>query len=239
MSTPARRKGPAGKGQPGDSSLTERAYRALEELIVTLQLPPGAVVSEAALSQRTGIGRTPIREALQRLAREHLMVVLPRRGILVAEVDVRRQLLLLEVRRELERLIARSAAKRATDAERKRFAEIAQEMEAAAARGDDIAFMRLDREFNRLTSEAAHNEFAETAMAPLHAVSRRFYYIHYQQVGDLEAPARLHADVARAIAEGDREKAGQASDRLLDYIESFTRATVEPDPNPAGRETTR
>jgi DNA-binding GntR family transcriptional regulator len=66
-------------------------------------------------------------------------------------------------------------------------------------------------------------------MAPLHAVSRRFYYIHYQQVADLELTARQHADVARAIAAGDRDKAGQASDRLLDYIESFTRATVDPD----------
>ncbi len=217
-----------GKDKVSDASLTERAYRALEELIVTLQLPPGSVVSEAALSQRTGIGRTPIREALQRLAREHLMVVLPRRGILVAGVDVRRQLLLLEVRRELERLLARSAAKRATEAERKRFAEIADEMETAAAKGDDIAFMRLDREFNRLTSQAAHNDFAETAMAPLHAVSRRFYYIHYQQVADLEITAKQHADVARAIAKGDRDQAAAASDRLLDYIEEFTRATVDP-----------
>jgi len=228
MSGAQRRKNTAGKEKASDASLTERAYRALEELIVTLQLPPGSVVSEAALSQRTGIGRTPIREALQRLAREHLMVVLPRRGILVAGVDVRRQLLLLEVRRELERLIARSAAKRASEAERKRFAEIADEMEAAAAKGDDIAFMRLDREFNKLTSEACHNEFAETSMAPLHAVSRRFYYIHYQQVADLEVTAKQHADVARAIAKGDRDAAGAASDRLLDYIEAFTRATVDP-----------
>jgi len=222
------RSGTGTEGPAPDASLTDRAYRALEELIVTLQLPPGSVVSEAALSKRIGIGRTPIREALQRLAREHLMVVLPRRGILVAEVDVRRQLLLLEVRRELERLIARSAARRATEAERKRFAEIAEEMEAAAAKGDDLGFMRLDREFNRLTSEACHNEFAETAMAPLHAVSRRFYYIHYQQVADLEVTAKQHADVARAIAAGDRDAAGKASDRLLDYIEEFTRATVDP-----------
>jgi DNA-binding GntR family transcriptional regulator len=228
MTTGARRKTNGGKDKAPDASLTERAYRALEELIVTLQLPPGSVVSEAALSQRTGIGRTPIREALQRLAREHLMVVLPRRGILVSGVDVRRQLLLLEVRRELERLLARSAAKRATEAERKRFAEIADEMQAAAAKGDDIAFMRLDREFNRLTSLASHNDFAETAMAPLHAVSRRFYYIHYQQVADLEITAKQHADVARAIAAGDRDAAGAASDRLLDYIEAFTRATVDP-----------
>src|SRR5262249_44464891 len=95
-------------------SLTEKAYRQIEELIVTLQIPPGTVVSEAQLSERLAIGRTPIREALQRLARERLVVVLPRRGIMVSEINVRTQLRLLEVRRELERLIARSAARRAS-----------------------------------------------------------------------------------------------------------------------------
>ena len=87
-----------------EESLTERAYRALEEAIVTLALQPGEVVSEAQLSARLGIGRTPIREALQRLARERLVRILPRRGIVVAVVDVREQLRLLEVRREIERM---------------------------------------------------------------------------------------------------------------------------------------
>src|SRR4051812_45652653 len=99
-------------------SLTEKAYRQVEELIVTLQIAPGTVVSEAQLSERLEIGRTPIREALQRLARERLVVVLPRRGIMVSEINVRTQLRLLEVRRELERLIARQAARRASDPQR-------------------------------------------------------------------------------------------------------------------------
>ena len=96
----------------GVRSLTDEAYAQLEELIVTLQLRPGVAVSEAALSERLGIGRTPIREALQRLAREHLIVVLPQRGNLVSQIDVRKQLRLLETRREVERLIARCAARR-------------------------------------------------------------------------------------------------------------------------------
>src|SRR5258708_9067329 len=89
-------------------SLTELAYAHLEELIVTLKLAPGRVVSEGELSVLTGIGRTPIREALQRLARERLVSILPRRGIIVTEINVGSQLKLLEVRRELERLIPRS-----------------------------------------------------------------------------------------------------------------------------------
>ena len=84
-------------------SLTDQAYRELEELIVTMRLQPGAVLSETALSTRLGIGRTPIREALQSLAREGLIVILPRKGILVSEINPGKQLLVLEVRRELER----------------------------------------------------------------------------------------------------------------------------------------
>src|SRR5690625_3012612 len=109
-------------------SLTEQAYRQLEEMVVTLQLAPGAVLSEAHLAKELSIGRTPVREALQRLAREGLIVILPRRGILVSEINVKRQLRLLEVRRELERLMARASALRASDHERRAFAEIAKGM---------------------------------------------------------------------------------------------------------------
>lgn len=211
----------------GDISLTDRAYRKLEEMIVTLQLAPGAVVSETALSERLGIGRTPIREALQRLARERLIVVLPRRGIMVPEVNIRTQLRLLETRREVERLLARLAAKRATEPMRQRFREIAAGMESAAKANDDVTFMRLDREFNMLGLEAAQNEFAAGAMMLMHGLSRRFWYIHYKEVADMPATARQHADIARAIADGNAEAAGQAVDRLMDYIEKFTRATVD------------
>ena len=110
----------------GDMTLTDKAYAQIEELIVTLQLPPGTVLSELVLADRLGIGRTPIREALQRLSRDGLVNILPRRGVLVSEIDLRSQLRLLEVRRELERLMARGAAERASDEERAQFSEIAQ-----------------------------------------------------------------------------------------------------------------
>ncbi len=94
--------------------LTDIAYERLEEAIITLKLPPGSIVSELTLSQMFEIGRTPIREAIQRLAREHLMLVLPQRGLLIPELDMPKQLRLIETRREIERLICRSAARRAT-----------------------------------------------------------------------------------------------------------------------------
>jgi len=213
-------------GSGPDSSLSERAYRRLEEMIVTLQLAPGSVVSESALSKRLGIGRTPIREALQRLARERLVVVLPRRGIMVSEINVSTQLRLLEARRELERLIARRAARRASESERARFRDIAEGMAEAARKNDDIGFLRLDHEFNGLTLQAARNEFAAGAMTLMQGLSRRFWYIHHKEVADLPLTARLHAEIARAVAAGNEAAAGQASDKLIDYVEECARATV-------------
>jgi DNA-binding GntR family transcriptional regulator len=210
----------------GGATLTEKAYRELEELIVTLRLKPGEFLSEYALSTSLKIGRTPIREALQRLSREDLVTILPRKGILVSATDPRKQLLVLEVRRELERLVCRLAAQRATEEERKRFREIATNMDRAAKTNDDIMFMRLDRELNILLAEAAQNDYAARAMRFLQGHSRRFWYLHYKQAADLPLCARLHATQARAVAAGDAKTAAAASDRLIDYVVTFTRATV-------------
>ena len=221
----ARRRSPA-LGQQ-DGTLTDRAYRELEEMIVTLRLLPGTVLSEHALSVRLKIGRTPIREALQRLARDGLVVIMPRRGIMVSEINLRLQLRLLEVRRELERLMASLAAERATLDERREFAELAEAMLAAAANADDIAFMRLDQRFNILIAAAARNEFARRSMGLMNALSRRFWYQHYQQVADLPLAAKLHAAVAGAVSQKKAKAAATASDRLIDYIEDFARKTLD------------
>jgi len=153
----------AANGQPVET-LTEQAYRVIEEQIVTLRLKPGDILSEQMLSASSRIGRTPIREALQRLAREGLVTILPRKGILVSDINPRNQLLLLEVRRELERLLSRAGAERARPKQREEMLAIAQGMDAAAKDNDDIAFMRLDRELNQLVIEAGHNDYAARSM---------------------------------------------------------------------------
>lgn len=213
------------KGLP--PSLTDKAYAELEERIVTLALPPGQVLSENALAASLGIGRTPIREALQRLAREGLIVILPRRGVMVSEINVRSQLELLRVRRELERLMAQLAAKRANAEEREQFRELARGMGDCAQKDDDVGFMRLDRDLNLLISRSCRNEYAQRAMGLTHGLSRRFWYMHYKEVLDLPRCAKLHAVLAAAIAAGESQPAMDACDALLDYIESFTRAALD------------
>jgi DNA-binding GntR family transcriptional regulator len=208
-------------------TLTEQAYGQIEELIVTLRLKPGQVLSEQSLSNSLEIGRTPIREALQRLALEGLVTILPRKGILVSEINPKSQLLVLEVRRELERLLARASAERATRDQKEEFLAIASGMEKAAKSNDDIAFMRLDRELNLLTIEATCNDYAARSMKLLQGLSRRFWYMHYRMAADLPLCARLHANQARAIGRGNGKQAAEATDALMDYVESFTRATVQ------------
>lgn len=210
-------------------SLTAQAYERIEEMIVKLELHPGTAISEAELSARLGIGRTPVREALQRLAREHLVQILPQRGVLVSELDIKRQMRLLEVRREVERLVVRCAARRASDGERRDFAELAKEFVAAAKAKDQSRFMRADKTFNDLSLRVARNEFAAGAMGLMHGLSRRFWFMHHRQADDTELMATLHGRLARAIADADETAAGKALDALIDHNEAFTRSTVSTD----------
>ncbi|WP_237684223.1 GntR family transcriptional regulator [Pseudaminobacter soli (ex Zhang et al. 2022)] len=206
--------------------MTDRAYRQIEEAIITLRLRPGQVLSETQLADSLDMGRTPVREALQRLAREGMITVLPRRGALVSEINLSRQLMLLELRREIERLCARKAAQRAAPEEREAFSALADQLAKAASERDDAAFMRLDLQFNQMLLAASRNEFAERAMHRIQGLSRRFWFQHYRESLDLEKCAMLHSKVARAIASGDGDKAAAASDDLIDYIVEFTRSTI-------------
>ncbi|MXN77774.1 GntR family transcriptional regulator [Burkholderia sp. 4701] len=204
-------------------SLADLAHQRLEELIVTLELAPGSVWSEVSLAERLNTGRTPVREAAQRLATAHLLQVVPRHGIMITVPNIYDQLLTLEARRELERLIAQRAARRALPDERRQMRETADRLDAAGESQDVLAYLRNLYMANQLTAQLARNRFATEAIAPLHALSRRFYFIHHKHLNDLPEVSRHHARVARAIATGNEPEAGIAADAMMDYIDAFTR----------------
>jgi DNA-binding GntR family transcriptional regulator len=204
-------------------SFAEQAYIVLEEMIVTLALPPGVTLSETELIEKTGLGRTPMREALQRLSDVGLVDIVPRQGTKVTDINISDQLLLLEVRRELERLIARSAARRRTAEQSSLLSEMAVEMRRAAATDDYLLFLRVDRAFNQCVAESSANRYLVKAITPIHALARRFWYKYYRPY-DLPIAAIGHAEIMEAIVAADSDAAGAASDRLLDYVASFTRS---------------
>jgi DNA-binding GntR family transcriptional regulator len=209
-------------------TLTEAVYQQLEAMIVTLQLPPGAVLSEVELGNMLGASRTPVGGALQRLAREGLVTILPRRGIVVTDVSLSDQIRVLELRREIARFMARVGARRATTAERAQLEAIARNLLQAARTRDEQALMRVDKEFHDLFAACTHNPFASSTMDTLDSQARRFWYAHQTGSGDLLTNAKLHANIALAIAQGDERTAEEASDALSTYLEDFARKTIDP-----------
>lgn len=207
-------------------SQAQRAYRTIEQMIVSLEISPGSRISEASLSNSLGIGRTPVREALQRLAREGSIKILPRSGAVVLDVDVDDHFKLIEVRREVERILIGRSARLADARVRMTCAELHQRFDTAAKTLDETIFMAADQEFNTLVARSAHNEYAANAMAPMQAQTRRFWYLYFREFGDLSKVCRLHASICDAIANNDEKSARDASDRLIDYVEEYTYATM-------------
>ncbi len=132
-----------------DNSLRNRAYELLQEWIVTQVLQPNTTVTEEELAERSGIGRTPIREALQRLAREGLLTIRPRSAIVVLEMTPARQLQLLEARASLQEQTVRLAARRADAEERARMLLLASAVEDAGRIGDGELYLRITRDIPR------------------------------------------------------------------------------------------
>jgi len=227
VDTPRKSRPHGGAGSTtGRMSLAEEAYMRLEEMIVTLELQPGSVLSEADLSRKIRIGRTPLREALQRLQAQRLVTTLPRRGVVVSDINIVDYLAVLETRRVLDRLVATKAARRATPEQRRTLEKTARGMAFAAERGDMAGFMRLDTDFDHLVESASRSAFALQASVPLHAHCRRFWYL-YRHNGDLPRAAELHAAMMHAVAAGDEAAAGAASDALVDYLEEFARTALD------------
>src|SRR6202011_4463986 len=129
------------------SSLAEKAYYAIREMIVSLEFRPGAVINERELMERLRIGRTPTREALRRLAQEKLVEVSPRRGMFVTSVEIRDLASLCEVRAVLESHAARLAAQRVTEPDREELAALIDAL--GEAPDGERALMALDERIHR------------------------------------------------------------------------------------------
>jgi DNA-binding GntR family transcriptional regulator len=209
-----------------DGDLASLAYARIEEAIVTLELEPGSTLSEAKLSEKIGIGRTPVRLALRQLMLQGLVEVVPQQGVRVSPIDLVQQFQVLEVRREVDRVLARAAAQRASEEQRREFFRLARQFDDISQRRDEIRFLRTDAQFNALELAAARNPIAERVVSMLQPLARRFWHYHYQRNADIARAARLHAELARAIAAADVRASAAASDALADFIHDFSHHTL-------------
>ena len=201
------------------ASFADRAYYAIRELIVTLELAPGSVVREPELTARLGIGRTPVREALRRLAQERLIEVFPRRGMFVTKVDVRDLARLCEVRAALEPEAARLAAERATQADLAELRELLAEL-AAVRRRDARALIDLDERIHRAIYHASHNPYLVETLEEYYAHALRIWMVALART-DVGAAVGGHSEVVEAIVRGNGARASQL---MREHVESFEEA---------------
>jgi DNA-binding GntR family transcriptional regulator len=218
--------------QPTRETLRLRAYEILEDLIVRQVLKPGTTVTLEQLAQRTGIGRTPIREALQRLARDALVAIRPRSAIVILEMTHSRQVQLLETRAVLQEQTVRLAAKRANVEQRARMLQLAQAVEDAAAIGDAQLYMRIARDIHSTLCDAAGNEFLQRFMGSLYVLSRQFSFARLGEVNVFRG-AGAHAHILRAVAAQDEEAAADASRRMMQFLWEFVAGGVRKVPRAA------
>jgi DNA-binding GntR family transcriptional regulator len=198
------------------ASLAEQAYEVLEDKLVTLALPPGTRVSEGQLIKMTGFGRTPVREAIQRLAQQELFLVLPRKGLVVTPVNRANMVHILEVRKPIERVIIYRAALNAMDGQRSEIAAIARKLTISHDSFED--FLKLDRELGNLLDQCAGNPFASAAVSPLRSHCRRFWYRHRHQM-QLSDSISAHSKMARLIARREYNGAQKGSDGVIAVME--------------------
>ncbi|KQY62460.1 MULTISPECIES: GntR family transcriptional regulator [unclassified Nocardioides] len=206
-----------------------QAYQVIEQMIVFQDLDPGSLVSEAFLMEKTGLGRTPVREALQRLSRNHMVEIHPNKGVLIPATSVEAQLRMLELRRSLESLAVELACERATASERRDI-----EAMATRIREDDFTlkeYAETVKATHQLIASSAHNDYLADAMAPLQGLSRRFWFTHVvDEVAEIKAGAALHIAMLEAILASDVDAATAASAELNDYLVDFALGTLNHSP---------
>jgi DNA-binding GntR family transcriptional regulator len=197
--------------------LSDKAYQMIRQKIITLELPPLSPIDEQALMEELRLGRTPIREALQRLSSEDLILLAPRRGMFVADISITDLQKVFELRMALEGLCARLAAERASPEQVEAMKQVVQALEAVP--DDDYrGLMVIDERFHELLYQAAGNEFLTDVLLRLHALSFRIWHMVLERIGSVRGALEQHIGITEAIEAHDPE---QAENLVREHVADF------------------
>ena len=196
----------------------DRAYVQLRDRIVTLRLAPGTVIREDELMRELDVGRTPLREAVKRLALENLVAVQPRRGTFVSAVEAADIVNITEVRAELEGYAAALAAQRLDDDHRAAAQALLREVEELGETGDQDWLMRFDERIHRFTWEATGNPYLVETLERYFTHSLRIWYLVLDRLPGLGHAVHDQAQLVEALLAGDAEHArGLMREHVLDF----------------------
>jgi DNA-binding GntR family transcriptional regulator len=198
----------------------ERAYLLIRDRIITLKLAPGSVIEEARLRSELELGRTPIREALQRLAHENLVSFVPHRGTFVTDINLTDLRRLTEIRVVMEPYATRLATERAGEADRTAIADLVNELDAVGEE-DAQALIQLDQRIHRQLYQATHNPFLQAMLEEILNLSLRIWFLGLQRGVALKEAVGEHRRLLTGIRSGDSATAEQA---MHEHIVGFEQA---------------
>jgi DNA-binding GntR family transcriptional regulator len=197
--------------------LSEKAYHQIKERIITLELAPSSLIDEQTLMNELNLGRTPIREAIQRLDSEGLVNVVPRRGTFVADVSITDLQKIFELRIFIEGLGARLAAQRIT---RRQIARMERTLQNLKEQEDAESLMEVDRQFHELLYQATDNEFLVDVLSRFYDLSLRLWYLVLERLGDVQDSVEQHREIIEALKSRDADRAEALIQR---HIREFQR----------------
>ena len=202
------------------ASLTEKAYQILVHKIVTLDLAPGSVLTESRLMQELKIGRTPIREAIQRLIAEGLVTHLHHRGMLVADLRAADVQQIYEFRAQVESYAARLAAARMTPSALDELQRLHREMDRAVADADAESFIAQDRRFHELLARGSGNRYVEAVLLNIYNQHLRLWYYLFAKQGGLSETVHEHQGLIGALV---RRNPDEAESAMRTYVARLAR----------------
>ena len=205
-----------GSGPP----LADRAYDGLRDRIVTLAIPPGGAINEEALRRELGLGRTPLREAIKRLALENLITVFPRRGTFASEINITDLTAICDVRTQLEGHAAYRAAERITPAGEIELDALRVALAASRDSEDAPSLMVLDAGVHRFVHRCAANPYLEETLGRYFNLSLRIWYLVLERLPHLPARVHEHADLLEAIRAREPERSRAI---MAEHIATFER----------------
>jgi DNA-binding GntR family transcriptional regulator len=199
------------KNRLGNDRLSERAYEAIKERILSLDLRPGQFVNEQGLCTMVGMGRTPVHQAVHRLMADGLLDIMPRKGIIIGADSLNEVLTGLEARSVVEPNITALAADRATPEQIAAMERILTQSRKIADQRFRREFMELDRQFHQAVAEASGNRVLVDVQRPMHERSARIWGLIVMRRADgLRLTQEEHEAVLDAIRRGDQEAARRA-----------------------------
>ncbi|HEY1592358.1 MAG TPA: GntR family transcriptional regulator [Solirubrobacteraceae bacterium] len=198
--------------------LADRAYEELRDRIVTLSIAPGAPIDEDLIGRELEMGRTPVREAIKRLALENLVTVFPRRGTFASEINITDLAHISDVRVVLEAHAARRAAERITSAQRAELDELLDELGRSKGSDDVEALIALDAGVHRFVYRCAGNPYMDETLGRYFNLSLRIWHLVIDRLPHLFARVHEHDDLLRAIAAGEADRAERI---VADHIATF------------------